>query len=461
MNPDRSDVTRDDALLRRWDGVTARAARPPSSDLFARGRNPAGRRGLVVGAAVALLVVAVATAGVGAWISFRNGPIASGSASPSSTPPATSALPTATESPIASEAPTATPKPSAPSVALRQNEHILEIHRTGAGGWVLTDQRLLLGDGSSWRTCLDRPMPGPSNSGPRTPNTAAVVDGDTIRVFASADMLLSPAACATWSDVLLPLSPTGVSFASAEIGYIAASAGPNNVVANIYRTADGGVHWVAMPTVKSATPFTLGNLKLAFADADHGWMTDGQTLWSTSNGARSWAVTHLPVPASVSGSSDTVQTPVVGPDGVATVVAKYDRAPGMDGVSGQLVFYRTADMGADWTAETAVTDPGMLMTSVVDSATWVIADPTTGMSVQATTDGGKTWRTTAVSERWPLRASSMSFADSNHGWLIVNEPEPPCPQMSGAYTVCDYAFAPPQHLVATEDGGATWHMVLP
>ena len=55
----------------------------------------------------------------------------------------------------------------------------------------------------------------------------------------------------------------------------------------------------------------------------------------------------------------------------------------------------------------------------------------------------------------------MSFADPTHGWLIVNEPEPPCPQVSGAYTVCDYAFSPPQHLVATDDGGATWHTVLP
>jgi photosystem II stability/assembly factor-like uncharacterized protein len=118
-------------------------------------------------------------------------------------------------------------------------------------------------------------------------------------------------------------------------------------------------------------------------------------------------------------------------------------------------------MGAHWTAAAVVADPGMLMTSVVDSTTWVIADPTTGMSVQATTDGGKTWHTTVVTERWPFRASSMSFDDSIHGWLIVNEPEPPCPQPSSGYMICDYAFAPPQHLAATDDDGATWHTVLP
>jgi photosystem II stability/assembly factor-like uncharacterized protein len=219
-----------------------------------------------------------------------------------------------------------------------------------------------------------------------------------------------------------------------------------------------------MPTVKSVTGTPLTNLRLAFADADHGWMTDGQTLWSTSNGARSWVVTHLPVPASIVGSADTIQTPVIGSNGLATIIAKYDRAPGMDGVSGQLVFYRTSDMGAHWTAAAVVADPGMLMTSVVDSTTWVIADPMTGTSVRATTDGGKTWQTTTVIQGWQLRASSMSFADAARGWMIVNDPVPPCPLPSGfppGGTADCYLASPPGHLVATDDGGATWHMVLP
>jgi hypothetical protein len=349
------------------------------------------------------------------------------------------------------------------SIALRQHEYILEIQRNGAGGWVLTDQRLLLNDGTSWRTCLDRPKPGPGTSDPWTPNIAAVVDGDTIRVFAAAEMSLSTDACATWSHVSLPLSPTGISFRTAQVGFIAAGVGSNSLVAGIYRTADGA-RWVAMPTVKSVTGTPHTNLRLAFADADHGWMTDGQTLWSTSNGARSWVVTHLPVPASIVGSADTIQTPVIGSDGLATIIAKYDRAPGMDGVSGQLVFYRTSDMGAHWTAAAVVADPGMLMTSVVDSTTWVIADPMTGTSVRATTDGGKTWQTTTVIQGWQLRASSMSFADAARGWMIVNDPVPPCPLPSGfppGGTADCYLASPPGHLVATDDGGATWHMVLP
>jgi photosystem II stability/assembly factor-like uncharacterized protein len=118
-------------------------------------------------------------------------------------------------------------------------------------------------------------------------------------------------------------------------------------------------------------------------------------------------------------------------------------------------------MGAHWTAAALVTDPGMLMTSVVDSTTWVIADPMTGTSVRATSDGGKTWHATTVMQGWQLRANSMRFADLARGWMIVNDPEPSCPQPSVGNMICDFAYGPAQHLLATDDGGATWDMVLP
>ena len=47
-------------------------------------------------------------------------------------------------------------------------------------------------------------------------------------------------------------------------------------------------------------------------------------------------------------------------------------------------------------------------------------------------------------------------ADLGVAWksrLHVQEPGSPCPWNA----ICDYGFAPPQHLVATDDGGVTWH----
>jgi len=42
---------------------------------------------------------------------------------------------------------------------------------------------------------------------------------------------------------------------------------------------------------------------------------------------------------------------------------------------------------------------------------------------------------------------------------VVSESYPPCPGAPAAQ--CDYAYAPPQHLVTTDDGGATWVELKP
>jgi photosystem II stability/assembly factor-like uncharacterized protein len=126
------------------------------------------------------------------------------------------------------------------------------------------------------------------------------------------------------------------------------------------------------------------------------------------------------------------------------------------------VFYRTVDRGAHWTATSVVEDPGMLTMSLVDPTTWVVLNPSEPRSLQTTTDAGSTWQTIAVREPWPYNSGPIDFADSLHGWMVVSESEPPCLQPSrGGFTICDYAFAPPIHLVATDDGGATWVELKP
>jgi photosystem II stability/assembly factor-like uncharacterized protein len=247
-----------------------------------------------------------------------------------------------------------------------------------------------------------------------------------------------------------------VAFPTLSVGYIAVGdESGSNQAARIFRTDDGGQHWA----VTAGTVKTGGDLAFAFSDADHGWLTDSHTLWTTSNGGGTWTRTTLPVPASVHGRLDFITTPVVGADGSAVVVAKYDATPGMDGARGQRVFYRTVDLGAHWTAASVVTDPGMLEISVVDPTTWVVLDPSEPASFQTTSNAGSTWQTIAVRELWPYNVGPIDFADALHGWMVVSESEPPCP--GAPTTICDYAFGPPQHLVATDDGGATWVELKP
>lgn len=409
-------------------------------------------------AAVAIVAILAGIAGAGAWVSFR---AASGSSSPSGAVAPTRGTP----SPIPTgSTPPRSPGPSilgSSGPALADHEYVGQMHRTATGGWLLTGSRLLVTDGASWRDCWR------STSGDLTsPYLHALVAGDSIiRVISKTTMWTSTNGCASWTQSALPIAPTGVAFPTESTGYVAYSNhSGSKQEAQIYRTDDGGQHWrVTAGTVRAVAGANGsvfdGDLAVAFADADHGWLTDTHTLWTTANGGGSWTRTVLPVPGSVHGQLDLVTTPVVGTDGSAVVVAKYDATPGMDGARGQRVFYRTVDRGEHWTASSVVTDPGTLEISAVDPTTWIVLDPSKPASIQTTTDAGSTWRTIAVRELWPYNGGPIDFADSLHGWMVVSESEPPCP--GAPTTICDYAFAPPQHLVATDDGGATWIELKP
>jgi photosystem II stability/assembly factor-like uncharacterized protein len=436
-----------DTLLRRWYAASSQARPIPSSELLARSeRSPRGRRTIRNLAAAAVVIVAVVAgiAGAGVWANFRAG---SGPGGPSS--------------PVFTATGTSSPRPTlhgADGPALAEHEYVVQMHRTSSGGWLLTGSRLLVTDGSSWRDCWT------SSSGDVVaPYPSAFVAGDTIRIIAGTTLWTSIDGCASWTRSAAPVAATGLAFPTESIGYIAnADLGGSNQEARLYRTDDGGQHWTATPGKVKAiadsygTGFS-GNLVLTFDDADHGWLTDTHTLWTTANGGLTWTRTTLPVPGTVHGQLDLIVAPVIGADGTAVVVAKYDATPGMDGAPGLQVFYRTVDLGAHWTATSIVEDPGMLKLSTVDPTTWAVLDPSQPASLQITADAGATWRTIAVREPWPYNSGPIDFADSLHGWMLVSEPYPPCP----VAVQCDYAYAPPQHLVATDDGGATWVELKP
>lgn len=342
---------------------------------------------------------------------------------------------------------------------------------TAAGGWVVTNSRLLLFDGTAWRGCW-----GQTTSEVTAPWPDASVDGQDVRVARGTTLWLSLDGCVTWTQATLPIEPESMAFPTSDVGYVAAdgaSSGGAMTVARIYRTVDRGLHWTAVAGRVTGPVDSLGNvfaggLSLAFADAERGFLTDGRTLWRTADGGASWRVVSLPKPASVHDALDLVQTPVVAVDGSAAVVVKYDRHPGMDGAAGQEVFYRTTDFGAHWAAAAILADPGMLMVSLVDPGAWVVYDEQAGTSFRATDDAGRTWRTTAVTGGWPLRPdalSRMSFGSGGRGWFAVFEPQPPCPgwtNLAGQQVrpECD-RMAPPEHLLATDDGGATWREAFP
>jgi photosystem II stability/assembly factor-like uncharacterized protein len=445
MNPHRDDpVQPDEETLRRWYAASSRATRIPTAELLSRGERRQGRRSsrrsLAV-AAVAVILVVAAAVGTSAWARLRSGP--------AELPTAVSA---ASSAPILAST-TPSPEPQRTGLAgpaLATGEQIIQMGRTATGGWLLTPTRLLVTDGSSWRDCW---LAG-NSIGRSMPGLQVVFANGVIHARVSATLSTSADGCASWSEATLPVDPTDMAFPTANVGYIVG--GDQNLPnpkATIFKTGDGGMHWTAAGTIGAS------NLSMSFADAEHGWVTDGSTLWTTADGARTWSRTALPKPTSVSGKLDLLRTPVAEVDGGAVVAAKYDATPGMDGAPGQEVFYRTVDFGVHWTVASIIADPGALELSLIDPATWVALDPTEPATVRITTDAGSTWQTTAVRQRWPFTSDWIDFADALHGWLVVSEPYPPCAQPSGmpnVVAICDYAYAPPQHLVVTNDGGATW-----
>ncbi len=412
----------DDGLQRRWASVSAL----PTTVL--------SLRNLAV-LAITVTALVAGLAGGAIWASFP-------SAGASSKAPVTGS----SSSPRASQqgAPTPTTEnASGPELAV--HEHVTQMDRT-SGAWFLTRLRLRVFDGAGWRDCWSEPESG-SMASPR-----AVVTGSAIWINAGATLWTTRDNCATWTQTASPGPATGLAFPTESIGYLAYTEYGETNQARIYKTVDGGLHWA--PTAGQVN--SQGQLSLAFADSQVGWLTDAETLWRTADGGSTWIRTTLPVPSTVHGRPDVIGTPVVGADGTAAVVAKYDATPGMDGAPGQRVFYRTQDLGAHWVAAAVVSDPGTLGIAMVDPTTWVVFDPSTA-SFRTTADGGATWRAVPVSQKWPYSRGPIAFADSLHGWMVVTEPDPPC--LAGVQ--CDYVFGPPEHLAATDDGGATWVELKP
>ena len=100
---------------------------------------------------------------------------------------------------------------------------------------------------------------------------------------------------ATWYQQSLPL-PSRVPSAQLTLGSPTFFSGTDGVLpvifsdpvtgrglaTDIYATQDGGKTWM------STTPLPLASVATDFADRQHGWVTDGATLYRTSDGGLQW-----------------------------------------------------------------------------------------------------------------------------------------------------------------------------
>jgi len=122
----------------------------------------------------------------------------------------------------------------------------------------------------------------------------------------AASTLPVPPATPSASTPLLGLSPTSVTFVSADVGWVLGTgACPGFPCAAIARTADRGRTWALVPAPDTQTfpgprQDAAGISGLRFADADNGWAF-GPDLWATHDGGTTWA--RLTIPGLAAGTS--------------------------------------------------------------------------------------------------------------------------------------------------------------
>ncbi len=246
-----------------------------------------------------------------------------------------------------------------------------------------------------------------------------------------------------------------------------------------YATHDGGASWQATAPVSSANNNAL---LWSFADATHGFATDGDKLYATADGARTWKTVSTSIPLDGITGLDFV-SPTTGfaiVDG--NVVATEDGGRTWSPVTNQFVLHSlpdnfqptaiafwdanhglvagTAGFASRYLGIVAVTGDGGQSWQVVRQGgagfldvaaagtrtAWAVksslcayeAYPDCTLDVLYTDDGGNTW------QDLQQKLASVSFAGNDQGWGL-----PPQPAEPGSGNV----------IFTTKDSGHHWDTI--
>lgn len=260
---------------------------------------------------------------------------------------------------------------------------------------------------------------------------------------------------ASWTMLPANRIPTdGVFFLDSEHGWIVAgspASGLNGEV--LYGTTDGGKTWNRigdLPAAPMGWVYGVGNYRVTFSSAEHGWYLGNNEIFATVDGGRSWSqVTDLyNVPGTITAYS---QPTFNSEEGVLPVA--YRAAGGPDNATANVIaFIDSQDGGATWSLTPHTAPAGFapvgddVSISILDiQHIWLTSQSLSGGdNVQAapaiarTADGGLTW---TVTHHTP-RILQMIFRDATHGYAL---------DVTGQQDV--------NGILSTSDAGATWQRV--
>lgn len=183
------------------------------------------------------------------------------------------------------------------------------------------------------------------------------------------------------------------------------------------------------------------DLSLYMADTQNGWRSDGQNLFHTTDGGKSW---DAAAPFYDGGAADFLDAT----HAFALAKAVHDEEA-LTGIS----VYATADSGKNWRHLALSGAPyfsaegitrgvdGFSMASSSNGLLILAGDPAAGSHesvVFATKDGARSFTKQADSLRMPNGQNTLALADASHAYLFIN------------------GSAAPVFMLATTDGGKTW-----
>ena len=383
--------------------------------------------------------------------------------------PTISPLPT--HSPASSSTPAPDPPPPGPDVSGAQ-------FVDGTHGWALVDSPTLEG-------CCSAPVPQrlewTANGGttwtditPPSARGASLIgvdfraEGDGWAVIArepNLPPLISHTADAgqAWTTQRFPsgqavlgnYSSAAIAFSDASHGWVVVDEGSNaNTFYGIgYRTANGGRTWKALSVPARGAVY--------FTTATDGWILGGGApgggFYVTHDAGNTWHASSLPLPSAY--ASDVLSYGAPGPDlmvaGSPVVEAAFS-----DPTSGTVVavgFYVSHDLGNSWSLSGVYKVPApngnAFPSTILSDATWYLSPPEWPHSSLVTTaDSGSTWSTRTSPAPQGASVGSLTFADLDHGWALVN--------FSGCLMYKANCFSATR-LYGTQDGAVSWRALNP